>query len=91
MIKKQIGWQTEKFTFSADMAKNQIYRQLRAEVQGMQQNGWEVISQNAAGYDPTNGDITMVIGLVKFEWVPEPVETPVAEKKSVGRPAKEDK
>ena len=98
MIKRQVNWQTDKFTFSADMSKNQVYQQLRAELKGLFQNGWELISQQAVGYDPGTGDVVVVIGLAKYEYDEEPApETTVKldaeeEKKETtakrGRPAK---
>lgn len=92
MIKKQVSWQVEKFTFSADMSKNQQYRQLREEVKSLLANGWEVLSQEVAGYDATSGDMYVLIGLVKYEYVDEPASQAnvkeVAAKR--GRPAKSE-
>lgn len=71
MIKKQIDWQADKFSFSSDMTKNQIYQNLRKELKAMFQNGWELTYQGIAGYDPQNGDVIVVIGLTKYEYVPD--------------------
>lgn len=76
MIKKQVSWQAEKFSFSADMSKNQVYQGLRQDIKNMQANGWEVISQEVAGYDQGNGDVIIVLGLAKYEYIPEPAPEP---------------
>jgi len=101
MIKKQVNWQAEKFSFSSDMSKNQIYQNLRNELKSLFQNGWEVISQEVAGYDTSNGDVVIVLGLAKYEYESEPapsvevkLDASALEEKTTskrGRPAKEDK
>jgi len=96
MIKKQVNWQAEKFSFSSDMTKNQIYQGLRMELKSLFQDGWEVISQEVAGYDPSNGDVVVVLGLGKYEYVAEEVPTILQEQEKEesakrGRPAKEEK
>lgn len=73
MIKRQVNWQTDKFTFSADGSKNGVYQQLRAEFKELFKNGWEVISQQAIGYDPSTSDVVVVVGLAKYEYDEEPI------------------
>ena len=89
MIKKQIGFQVDKLTYGVS-DKATPPAQLRADVQAMQTNGWEVLSCVPAGYDSQYGDIILVITMVKYEWVPEPVEAVTPPAKAVRVTTKKD-
>lgn len=80
MIKKQVSWQLEKFELSADFKTGNVYPEVRNDVRALQKEGWEVISQESVGYNPATGNVIVLIGLVKYEWIPEPTEAPVAKK-----------
>ena len=99
MTKKMVNWQTDKFTLSADGTKNNVYRQIRAEAQGLFQNGWELFSQEVASYEPATGDIVVLVAFVKYEDVADAPAGVSVENKAIkaedkkettkrGRPAK---
>lgn len=92
MIKKQIGWQMEKFEFTGSLEGRQVYEQLRREIQSMQTNGWEVQSAHVLGYEATNGNSMVLLNLVKYEYVDESyfgADVPQEVTAKVGRPKKD--
>ena len=70
MIKRQIGFQMDKFFFgTSDKAINRD--QIRYEIQEMQKNGWEVLDAKAVGYDSADGDVIVLVVMVKYEYIQE--------------------
>jgi len=89
MIKKQIGWQIEKFEFSGSLEGRPVYEQLRLQIQSMQTNGWEVESVHVLGYEASNGNAMVLVSLAKYEYVPDDYYTPAETAVKVGRPKKD--
>ena len=84
MVKKQVGFQVASYEF-ADWQVEERQR-MRAEVQAVQESGWEVQSVIWGGkrLDVSGKEVDLlIIPMVKYVWVEEPL--PVAK---VGRPKK---
>ena len=82
MVKKQVGFQMASYEFAPG---NPDMNRMRQEVQTLQANGWEVLQPIHGGVrkDPNSHDVNhIMIPMVKYEWVAEPVEEePVSKKK----------